>query len=244
MAYDLKQSTSDVAMGGGIERFRNPGVGTSTLFDLKENYRSTPEITKLLQDLDASFPAMDLEGEYNTHRFVEQTSGAVPVLKIYNRDQDLLDAVFAEAGADARRLGGRKVAVLCLNDTLFERSLKASRINGKYVALTTREDLKGVQYARGRCIFSMPEYVAGLQFDSVYLLHVDQADLSDEMLSQGARRRYVHRVYLGASRAQTKLALSASIERGGQSEVLDGPLQAGSLEKQEIISKNSSDGHK
>jgi hypothetical protein len=234
MAYDLKQSTSDAALGGGVERFRNPGVGVSAFVDLKENYRSTPQITKLLQDLDASFPAMDLEGEYDTHIATsEQASVPIPLLKLYNRDQELLDAVFDEASADARRLGGRKVAVLCLNDLLFERYLKASRIGSKYVSLTTREDLKGVQYARGRCIFSMPEYVAGLQFDAVYLLHVDQSDLGDEMLSQGARRRYVHRVYLGASRAQTKLIISASMERGGKSEVLDGPLRAGSLQQQE-----------
>jgi len=230
MAYDLKQSTSDAALGGGVERFRNPGVGESAFVDLKENYRSTPEITKLLQDLDASFPAMDLEGEYDTHiASSEQAHGDVPVLKTYTRDQDLLDGVFEEAVADARRLGGRKVAVLCLNDMLFERYLKASRINGKYVSLTAREDLKGVQYARGRCIFSMPEYVAGLQFDAVYLLHADQSDLGNEMLSQGARRRYVHRIYLGASRAQKKLLISTSLQRGGTSEVLDGPLQARSL---------------
>ncbi|BCA62672.1 hypothetical protein HMP09_1906 [Sphingomonas sp. HMP9] len=235
MAYDLKQSTSDAALGGGMERFRNPGVGVSAMIDLKENYRSTPQITKLLQDLDASFPAMDLEGEYDTHiASSEQAIGPVPLLKIYARDQDLLDAVFEEATADARKIGGRKVAVLCLNDYLFERYLKASRIAGKYVSLTTREDLKGVQYARGRCIFSMPEYVAGLQFDAVYLLHVDQSDLGDEMLSQGARRRYVNRVYLGASRAQTKLMMSASIERGGRSEILDSPLHAGSMEQLDI----------
>ncbi|WP_313393283.1 UvrD-helicase domain-containing protein [Sphingobium yanoikuyae] len=230
MAYDLKQSTSDAALGGGVERFRNPGVGVSSFVDLKENYRSTPEITKLLQDLDASFPAMDLEGEYDTHiASSDQEHGDVPVLKVYDRDQDLLDGIFNEAVADARRLGGRKVAVLCLNELLFDRYLKAARINGKYVPLTTREDLKGVQYARGRCIFSMPEYVAGLQFDAVYLLHADQSDLSDEMLSQGARRRYVHRMYLGASRAQKKLVISTSLERGGKSEVLDGALHSKSL---------------
>ncbi|MBB3983445.1 hypothetical protein GGR44_003136 [Sphingobium fontiphilum] len=235
MAFDLKQSTSDAALGGGVERFRNPGVGVTTKIDLSVNYRSTPQITKLLQDLDASFPAMDLEGEYDTHiASSQQSPGPIPILKVYNRDLELLDAVFKEAAADARRIGGRDVAVLCLNDQLFEVYLKASRINGMYTPLTTREDLKGVQYARNRCIFSMPEYVAGLQFDTVYLLHVDQSDLGDEMLSQGARRRYVNRAYLGASRAQCKLLLSTSLERGGKSEILDGPINAGSLIQQKV----------
>jgi hypothetical protein len=32
----------------------------------------------------------------------------------------------------------------------------------------------------------MPEYVAGLQFEVVFLIHADQADLSDELLTPGA----------------------------------------------------------
>lgn len=236
MAYDLKQSTTDASLGGGMGRFRNPGVGESEKVDLKENYRSTPQITKLLQDMDASFPALDLEGEYNTHiAMSEQPAGLVAALRIYKRNIDLIDDVFNEASIDARRVGGRKVAVLCLNDILFDQYLQASRISGKFIPLTTREDLKALQYSRGRCIFSMPEYVAGLQFDTVYLLHVDQADLDDEMLSQGARRRYVNRVYLGASRAQAKLVLSTSLERGGASEVLEGPRRLGSLEETEVV---------
>lgn len=75
----------------------------------------------------------------------------------------------------------------------------------------------------------MPEYVAGLQFDTVYLIHADQVDLAGEYLSQGARRRYVSRVYLGASRAIRKLEVACSEERGGQSSVIDGPVLNDSL---------------
>jgi hypothetical protein len=71
--------------------------------------------------------------------------------------------------------------------------------------------------------------VAGLQFEVVYLIHADQSDLSDELLSQGARRRYVNRVYLGASRAQRLLVVASSRERGGRSEILEAPLENRSL---------------
>jgi len=37
-----------------------------------------------------------------------------------------------------------------------------------------------LQYARSRCEFSMPEYVAGLQFEVVYLIHADKAELDEE----------------------------------------------------------------
>ena len=230
MAYDLKQSTSDGALGGGLEKFRNPGVGVSAEVELRQNYRSTPQIAAFLQDLDGSFPAMDLEGEYSAYvSNSQQADGEKPMVRSYDTNTQLLDHVFEQAVQAGRTIGGRNVAVLCLNEELFDTYLIASRIQGKFVSVTSREDLKELQRARARCVFSMPEYVAGLQFDTVFLLHADQADLAQENLSQGARRRYVSRVYLGASRAQKKLVIAASRDRGGASEILATPLQNRSL---------------
>jgi hypothetical protein len=173
---------------------------------------------------------MDLEGEYNTHiASSKQADGDLPVLQVHESDTQLLDRVFAKAVEVAREIGGRRVAVLCLNDDLFDRYRKAGRIQGMFVPVTSREDMKELQFAKTRCVFSTPEFVAGLQFESVFLIHADQADLSDELLSQGARRRYVNRVYLGASRAQHRLIVAASKERGGRSEILIGPLHNRSL---------------
>ena len=77
----------------------------------------------------------------------------------------------------------------------------------------------------------MPEYVAGLQFDTVFLIHADRVDFENEFLSLGARRRYVSRAYLGASRAAQRLAIASSAERGGPSTILDCPLKTGSLKR-------------
>lgn len=230
MAYDLKQATSDAPLGGGVERFRNPGVGESVEVQLIENYRSTPQIAAFLQDLDGAFPMMDLEGEFSTHMPPsKQAAGEKPVIQSYDSSTQLVDQVFDQAVGVARQIGGRRVAVLCLNDDLFDTYRKAGRLAGKFVPVTSREELKELQYAKARCVFSMPEYVAGLQFDAVFLIHADQTDLSNEYLSQGARRRYVSRVYLGASRAQTRLVIATSRERGGTSEILKGPLHNQSL---------------
>ncbi|MCQ8279740.1 UvrD-helicase domain-containing protein [Acetobacteraceae bacterium KSS8] len=226
MAYDLKQSVNDAGLGGGFERFRNPGVGKSVEVELTENYRSTPQITRFLQDFDAAFPSADLEGEYNT--FIAHSrgkDGEIPTLKIYDTNYELIDRVFEAAVDKARRIGGRRVAVLCLVDHLFDRYRDAGRISGKFVSIISRDDLKELQFARSRCVFSMPEYVAGLQFDTVYLIHADRTDLASDGFSPGARRRYINRIYLGASRAQETLYLVSSRERGGPSEVLSGPLE-------------------
>lgn len=226
MAYDIKQGTNDVAISGGMEKFRNPGVGESVLTELKQVYRSTPQITAFLRDIDASFPAMDLEGEYATYvAESQQDNGETPTLTVYETDISLVDSVFDQATRMAREIdsGGSQVAVLCLNEPLFDKIRVAGRVRDKFVAITTREDLKELRYAKSKCVFSMPEFVAGLQFHTVFLIHADSADY-DKDQGQGARRRYVSRVYLGASRAARRILLSSSKEHGGPSQLLAAPL--------------------
>jgi hypothetical protein len=143
----------------------------------------------------------------------------------------LIDDVFTQASKFAKGLhgGGSQVAVLCSNANLFDSYREAGRIKNMYVAVTSREDIRELRYARTRCVFSMPDYVAGLQFDTVFLINVDSADLSDEHVSLGARRRYVSRIYLGASRAENRLIIASSRERGGPSTILNWPLRSHSL---------------
>lgn len=233
MAYDIKQGTNDVALSGGMEKFRNPGVGESVLTELKQVYRSTPQITAFLRDLDASFPAMDLEGEYATYvAESQQDDGETPTLTVYGTDINLVDSVFEQATRMAREIdgGGSQVAVLCLNEALFDKIRVAGRVRDKFVPITTREDLKELRYAKSKCVFSMPEFVAGLQFHTVFLIHADSADY-DEDQGQGTRRRYVSRVYLGASRAAQKILLSSSKEHGGPSQLLTAPLANSTLRR-------------
>ncbi|WP_439672329.1 UvrD-like helicase ATP-binding domain-containing protein [Cupriavidus necator] len=233
MAYDIKQGTNDVAFSGGMEKFRNPGVGESVLTELKQVYRSTPQITAFLRDLDASFPAMDLEGEYATYvAESQQDDGETPTLTVYQTDISLVDSVFEQATRMARDIdgGGSQVAVLCLNEALFDKIHVAGRVREKFVPITTREDLKELRYAKSKCVFSMPEFVAGLQFHTVFLIHADSADY-DEDQGQGTRRRYVSRVYLGASRAARNILLSSSKEHGGPSQLLAAPLANSTLRR-------------
>lgn len=230
MAYDLKQSTNDGAIVRGIEKFKNPGIGASISVDLHMNYRSTPQITAFLQDLDGAFPAMDLEGEYKA--YVSNSNcldGKFPLLKKFNNNIDLLDSVFKNAESISRRNNEQIIAILCLNDSIFEKYLQASRVTGKYIEISSRDDIRNVNKRKGKPIFSMPEYVAGLQFDSVFIINVDQGDIDTYFISEGAKRRYLSRLYLGASRAKQNLYLSSSEERGGSSELLNGPIENGTL---------------
>jgi hypothetical protein len=232
MAYDLKQSTTDAPLSGGISRFVNPGVGASVAMELNQVFRYTPQITNFLSDIDGAFPAMDLEGEfinYTATSSLEQ--GPIPKLLVFRNDIELIDAVFESAQrlAASNSEGGQQVAVLCLNTELYERYLEVGRIKKYHTPIKSREDLKELRYAKKKCIFSMPEYVSGLQFEHVFLIHADEADLTSEYLSEGAKRRYISRVYVGASRTKKNLTVASSMERGGVSSVLATPLRNGTL---------------
>lgn len=234
MAYDLKQSTSDAflnsAADGKSNWIRALQAGPTQLDELTEVFRYSPQIAKLLADLDAAFPALDLEAEWAPLTQASRApNGDVPELQRYEKNISLLDAVFAQAERDARGQGGRNVAVLCMNEKLFGQYVDAGRIAGKFIAVESREKLSDLKYIGRKCIFSMPDYVAGLQFETVYLIHLDAAELGDDRENIGIRRRFISRAYLGASRARSRLVVATSQERGGPSEILDTPIARGSI---------------
>jgi len=235
MAYDLKQSTTDVSLDGGIERFRNPGVGASVPIDLEQVYRSTPELTSFLADLDASFPALDLEGEYTQYsgRSVKE-AGESPVLRVFDSNTRLIDDVIRKASSLSKKVdgGGRQVAILCSNEEMFSAYSSAGRVKDNVVTVMSRDDMHELRYAKSRCVFSMPEYVAGLQFHTVFLINFDKVDLDDLKLSANVKRRYISRAYLGASRCSQNLFICCSEERGGVNDIFDSPLRNGSLVKE------------
>ncbi|PAV48278.1 hypothetical protein CK486_07375 [Pseudomonas sp. HAR-UPW-AIA-41] len=234
MAYDLKQSVTDSAISGGLGRFVNPGVGASIAMDLNTVFRYTPQIANFLAAIDGAFPAMDLEGEFSNYAATSAIDdGPLPVHKLYRTDTDLIDDVFdkAQRAAAGSPEGGRQVAVLCLNPEMYEKYLEVGRIKKYYTPINSREDMKELRYAKKKCIFSIPEYVAGLQFESVFLLHADEVDMSSEYIGEGAKRRYISRFYVGASRAIKNLYISSSSERGGAGNILNAPFSNGSLER-------------
>ena len=80
----------------------------------------------------------------------------------------------------------------------------------------------------------MPDFVAGIQFDTVFLIEVNDGEVEDGPYSTGALRRFVSIVYLGASRAEQVLEIYSSDERGGPSRVLRHAINNGALDVIEI----------
>jgi hypothetical protein len=119
MAYDLKQSPRDSFTQYG-EQDNNlftaaAGLQNADLVKLSKVFRYTPEIARFLEDLDATFPAIDIPGEWDAYAGEPQlASGNTPELVVFKDERSLFKTVFGEAVQQARRNpgGGRRVAVL------------------------------------------------------------------------------------------------------------------------------------
>ena len=237
MAYDLKQSPRDTFAQYG-EPDHNlfsaaTGLQNSDLVKLDKVFRYTPQIANFLADLDATFPAMDIPGEWDAYAgSAELGDGMLPQLTVFKDENSLFRAIFDEAAKVARSVngGGRRVAILCASEERFDRyTLAASgQYAGRHIAITSREPSSDLRHAGKRFILSMPEYVAGLQFDTVFLIHVDAVEAPSDA-GDGVRRRFISNIYLGSSRAEQTLKISACLTRGGRSDILDMALARQSL---------------
>jgi hypothetical protein len=196
-------------------------------------FRYTPQIAEFLADLDASFPAIDIPGEWDAYAGKAQLDdGQVPDLTVFRDERALFSAILRSAEGVARVApgGGRRVAVLCTSDEMFDRYVAAAegQFAGRHIAITSREPSSELRHAGKRFILSMPEYVAGLQFDAVFVIHVDAAEAPLDS-GDAVRRRFISNVYLGSSRAEQTLHLSACLSRGGKSDILNMALARHSL---------------
>lgn len=182
---------------------------------------------------DATFPAIDIPGEWDAYSGkAELASGDVPQLTVFAKEVDLFSAVFTEAQKIARSIdgGGRRVAVLCASEEQFDTYLRAAsgQFVGRHLPITSREPSSELRHGGKRFVFSMPEYVAGLQFDTVFLIHVHASEAPVDS-GDGIRRRFISNIYLGSSRAEKSLRISACLTRGGKSDILDMALARRSL---------------
>ena len=237
MAYDLKQAPHDTFTQYAEEDNKlftsSTGLQNADLVKLSKVFRYTPEIASFLEDLDASFPAIDIPGEWDAYAGeAHLDNGNKPELVVYKDNVSLFRAVFEAAIKLAQKNpgGGRRIAVLCPSEDIFDNYLRAAvgQFRGKILPITSREPVTELRHARKRCIFSMPEYVAGLQFETVFLMHVDASEAPIDV-GLGIRRQFISNIYLGSSRAEKNLRISASGSRGGASDILDLALQRQSL---------------
>lgn len=222
MAYDAKQSPRDTFLKlpstetKQLDFWKDAKLGKVEKIELVEVFRYTPQIAQALACIDDSFPGQDLDEEWPKYSGVSKIDdGPVPTVCTLKSTIATYTFVFQRARTLQRELGkSGRVAVLCVSSELFNRYLDFSDLRDSFVAITSREEASSISRSARKFLFSMPEFVAGLQFDTVLLIDVNQGEVPDGPYSASALRKFVSQVYLGASRAERRLEFYATTENG------------------------------
>lgn len=237
MAYDAKQSPRDTFLqlpsleARQLDFWRDAKLGKVEKIELVDVFRYTPQIAKVLALVDESFPGQDLDEDWPSYSGVSRLDdGPTPIACTLRSTVAMYTMTFQRAQQLQRDLGkSGRVAVLCASNELFKRYLDFKELRNSFLAITSREEATGVADSVRRFIFSMPEFVAGHQFDTVLLIDVNRNEVPDGPYAAAALRKFASQVYLGASRAERVLEIYASEEQGGLSSIITRAVLGGAL---------------
>jgi len=223
MAYDAKQSPRDTFMqlpstdALELNLWKDARLESMAKIELDEVFRYTPQIAEALRAMDSQFPGQDLGDDWLPMTAVSHLpAGAVPTLQVLPSTSAMYGQVFKRARQlQLEAEHGARVAVLCVSQDRFRAYLQFSQLRESYTAITSREDAAGSLKSNRKFIFSTPEYVSGLQFDTVLLIDVNYNEMPQGAMTHNARRHFASVVYLGASRARQRLEIYANEQEGG-----------------------------
>jgi len=238
MAYDAKQSPRDTFLGmpgkdaQRYDLWRDAKLGKTEKIELVDVFRYSPQIARALSVIDRSFPGQDLDSDWPAYSGISKTKdGPLPIACELSSDLASYSVVFKRAKWWQQRLSkDKRVAVLCSSYDRFKAYLDRTELRDDYYAITSRDEAMGVMYSRKKFILSMPEYVAGLQYDTVLLTDVNRGEVPDGPFAAAAQRKFASQVYLGASRAERRLEIFASVEHGGLAPLLSLAFVEGAIQ--------------
>lgn len=239
MACDAKQSPRDTFLRlpsvdtQKYDYWRDAKLGKVESIKLVDVFRYSPQIAKALTCIDQSFPGQDLDDDWPAYKGIARTDdGPTPTVCELKSTIATYTVVFRRAQELQRKYGrDKRVAVLCASNELFIRHLEFTDLRNSFHAITSRDEASGIAPNARKFVFSMPEYVAGLQFDTVLLIEVNKNEVPEGPYSAAALRKFVSQVYLGASRAERKLEFYASTEHGGIAPLVSPAVLAGAITK-------------
>lgn len=198
-------------------------------------FRYTPQIARALKKIDDAIPGQNLDDDWPPYGGVARTGdGPLPTVTVLPNISSY-GAVLRRAKQLQHNLASKgRVAVLFINADSYKHYSEREDLKDFFVAISSRDDASVNFRSTKRFILSMPEYVAGLQFDTVLLLDVDQAETPEGPYSAARLRSFVAQTYLGASRAEQRLEIFATNENGGVSSVLSKAVLSGAIVNQEL----------
>jgi hypothetical protein len=171
-------------------------------------------------------PALDFSEDWNLpESTTSNPHGAVPSFKVLQNKEEIYKEAMrlaVELSKEARKRKGR-VAILCMDSERLEEYVHAAsaQFQNDVIVILSRDDTERLRYAGRRFVLSAPEYVAGLQFDTVIVVDANADQVPDGQYKAYKLRRFLSELYLGLSRAEHRLVVLASRDQGGLTKVLD-----------------------
>jgi hypothetical protein len=241
MALDPRQSPRAVFLSVFGDEASSPALGPDRTsaplargqaehlrdFEFSDVFRYTPEIANFLVFVNRAFPETDLAQEWlPAVASSVLPSAEPPTAHEADNRQSLYDYALQRAQPSIRRFGRGKVAILTLSHKAFQAIKMAGRFENKFYVVDSRDSLNRLQYVGGRVVLSMPEYVAGVQFDHVIVADVNKMDDLGRHTA-ASRYRFGSNLYLAASRACREVTLLGDRTAGGLAAVVRGAAAEG-----------------
>lgn len=232
MASDPRQSPWEVFAAETARTFLEaPAEGLEDIrtVDMRTVHRASPQVLGLVKYIDEHFPTSDLAADWDMSLADAESAreiGPIPVLHLFDSHPEEEIAVFStlEAVYASRQSRGGGLAIAVVNEDRYPAYMALSdRIStsGKFRVhhITSREETLSTKLRSRSVVMGPAEYLAGLQFDTVFV--VGLPDLSPGLANQSyRRRRSLSLLYLAVSRAERDLRIFANHDDGGVPEIL------------------------
>ncbi|WP_155273487.1 UvrD-helicase domain-containing protein [Xanthomonas arboricola] len=199
-------------------------------FELVDVFRYTPQILDLLKHLNGHFPADDLSEEWGlVFGSSKLAAGERPALKEFADNTSMANGSVEAAKKFRRNDKGGRLAVLALDPERFFTYTKAG-IFHSFVVVDGRDQVGKIQRFASRPVLSMPEFVAGLQFDYVIIIDANAALSARFGAGAGGVQKFISSLYLGVSRAMSNVILMSDRSDGGLPEILRSAMKVNLLD--------------
>lgn len=196
-------------------------------FEFTDVFRYTPQIAAFLNLVNRHFPETDLSEEWLPGPATSMLpEGERPSAQVFADQKSLYDNAISVAERLHRQSARGRTAIITLSYKAFEVIRQAGRYSRKLYIVDSRESLNTLQYVGSRIVFSMPEYVAGVQFDHVIVADVNELDDMGRPTALG-RSRFGSNLYLAASRARLSVTILADQRSDGFALVIKSAIEEG-----------------
>lgn len=227
-AIDTAQAIGELACDGDALAQYFCGTGEIEGEQMKTVFRSTHEVANLAAAILTSgaqvftnLTSLYSDASFSANYFDPSVDGIIPQYFLKNSDKEIIEhtisliSEFLKTGIPAS-----DICIIIFADDIknnFFESLDSKRF--KYTTIMRRGDFLETRNAKehNKIIVSFPEYVGGLEFDTVILLGVDagrvpqaQSDISEHFFKYTATTK----LYISVSRAKRNVVILGDQNRG------------------------------